>query len=177
MGAVMRFVEQRRDEPLLDAVKFRLAMRQLAAGVTIIAASDGDERSGMTATSVASISVDPPTLLVCVNRSSSFYGILRRTSAFSVNLLAAEQQHVAERFTGWGGAKGADRYSDADWLTSDGGVPVLKDALAAIDCETERLIDHHTHVIVFGAVRSVRLGARRDALAYWQGEFARISKI
>lgn len=177
MSSLMRRVEQRRDEPLLDAVKFRLAMRQLVGGVTVVAAGDGEERSGMTATSVVPVSVDPPTVLVCVNRASSFYPVLQRCAEFSVNLLSAEQQHIAERFTGAGGAKGAERYMPADWTTADSGVPLLKDALAAVDCEMERLIDYHTHAIVIGTVRSIRLGSRRDALAYWQGEYAHVTRL
>jgi flavin reductase (DIM6/NTAB) family NADH-FMN oxidoreductase RutF len=96
---------------------FRAAMRQLAGGVSVITVGAGIERSGMTATSVSALSLDPPTLIVCVNRHSSTFHLLQRYRAFGVNILRAGHEKIAERFTGRGGTNGVDRYAEGSWIT------------------------------------------------------------
>ena len=90
---------------------FKGAMRGLAGGVSVITVGQGRDITGMTVTSVTSLSVDPPTLIVSVNRSSSSWPLLRRYGAFGVNILGADQREIAERFSGTGGLKGADRFN------------------------------------------------------------------
>ena len=84
----------------------------------------------MTVTSVSSLSVDPPTLIVCINRESSSWPLVKRHGFFGVNILNADQLDVAERFTGKGGLKGAERFAGAEWITLASGVPLLVGALA-----------------------------------------------
>jgi flavin reductase (DIM6/NTAB) family NADH-FMN oxidoreductase RutF len=150
---------------------FRSAMRDLAAGVSIITVGEGEERTGMTATSLTSLSVDPPSILVCVNRSSSTWPALESHRHFGVNVLRASHQPIAERFAGKGGAKGSSRYADAEWTTLVTGAPILADALAALDCDVEETLERYSHMIVVGRVRAVRLGEDEEALTYWRGAF------
>ena len=86
---------------------FRGAMRQLTGGVSVITAGHGSDISGMTVTSVSSLSVDPPALIVSINRSASSWPLLKRYGCFGVNTLTADQIDIAERFTGKDGLKGA----------------------------------------------------------------------
>jgi flavin reductase (DIM6/NTAB) family NADH-FMN oxidoreductase RutF len=153
------------------ASAFRGAMRQLAGGVSVITVGVGAERSGMTVTSVTSLSVEPPTLIVCVNRQSSSWPLLLRHQVFGVNILRAEQRDVAIRFSGQGNLAGAARFGDEPVVTAETGAPLLANALAAIDCEAEALIDHHSHVIVIGRVKAVRLAQGQSALVYWRGQY------
>ena len=81
---------------------FRSAMRQLTGGVSVITAGRGRDISGMTVTSVSSLSVDPPALIVSVNRSASSLPLLKRYGCFGVNILTSGQIDIAERFTGNG---------------------------------------------------------------------------
>ena len=155
---------------------FRGAMRQLAGGVSVITAGRGRDISGMTVTSVSSLSVEPPTLMVSVNRASSSWPLLQRYGVFGVNILTADQLDIAERFTGKGGLKGADRFAGAEWITRASGVPLLAGALAAIDCEVEEIVERHSHAIVIGRVLELRLSARTAALAYWQGHYVAIDQ-
>jgi flavin reductase (DIM6/NTAB) family NADH-FMN oxidoreductase RutF len=104
-------------------------MRVLAGGVSVITVGRGKDITGMTVTSVSSLSVDPPTLIVSVNRESSSWPLLQRYGAFGVNILSADQLDVAERFSGKGGLKGADRFVGAQWVTRATGVPLLAGAL------------------------------------------------
>lgn len=155
---------------------FRGAMRHLAGGVSVITAGRGKEISGMTVTSVSSLSVDPPTLIVSVNRESSSFPLLKRHGCFGVNILSADQLDVAERFTGKGGLKGADRFAGARWTTLVSGVPLLLGALSAIDCEAEDIIERHSHAIVVGRVLDIQTSPRTAALAYWQGRYVTVDQ-
>ena len=119
----------------VSPVDFRGAMRHLAGGVSVITVGRGKDITGMTVTSVSSFSVDPPTLIVSINREASSWPLLRRLGFFGVNLLAADQLDVAERFAGKDGLKGADRFAGAQWTTRVSGVPLLVGALSAIDCK------------------------------------------
>ena len=156
--------------------EFRGAMRHLAGGVSVITAGRGRDISGMTVTSVSSLSVDPPALIVSVNRESSSWPLVKRYGFFGVNILTSDQIDIAERFTGKGGLKGADRFAGAGWMTRASGVPLLVDALAAIDCEVEDIVERHSHAIVIGRVLDVAVSARTAALAYWQGRYVAIDQ-
>ena len=155
---------------------FRSAMRHLAGGVSVITVGRGKDITGMTVTSVSSLSVDPPSLVVSINRASSSWPLLERHGFFGVNILTADQLDVAERFTGKGGLKGAERFAGATWTTAASGVPLLVGALAAIDCEAEDIIERHSHAIVIGRVLDLRLSSRTAALAYWQGQYVAIDQ-
>ena len=150
---------------------FRDAMRRLPAGVCVISIGEGAERTGLTATSVSSLSVDPPTMLVSVNRASSSYEALTRYRAFGVNVLAADHHAVANSFAGREGAQGAERYAAGRWLTLTSGVSVLSDAVAAFDCEVEERIERHSHAIVIGRVRGLLVPGGPSALVYWRGQY------
>jgi flavin reductase (DIM6/NTAB) family NADH-FMN oxidoreductase RutF len=153
---------------------FRAAMRQLTGGVSVITVGRGRDITGMTVTSVSSLSVDPPSLIVAINRSASSWPILKRDGFFGVNILNADQIAIAERFAGKGGIKGADRFAGAEWITRASGVPLLVGALAAIDCEVEDIIERHSHAIVIGRALDLQLSTRSAALAYWQGQYVAI---
>ena len=153
---------------------FRGAMRHLTGGVSVITAGRGREISGMTVTSVSSLSVDPPALIVSINREASSWLLLKRYGGFGVNILTSDQIDIAERFTGKDGLKGADRFAGAEWATRASGSPLLVDALAAFDCEVEDIIERHSHAIVIGRVLDVMVSARSAALAYWHGRYVAI---
>jgi flavin reductase (DIM6/NTAB) family NADH-FMN oxidoreductase RutF len=155
---------------------FRNAMRQLTGGVSVITAGRGRDISGMTVTSVSSLSVDPPALIVSINREASSWPLVKRYGFFGVSILTSDQIDIAERFTGKGGLKGADRFAGARWTTRASGVPLLVGALAAIDCEVEDVVERHSHAIVIGRVLDVAVSARTAALAYWQGRYVAIDQ-
>jgi len=173
MNSVVRAVSI---ETEVTAGDFRNAMRQLSGGVSVITAGKGKDISGMTVTSVSSLSVDPPSLIVSLNRESSSWPLVKRYGFFGVNILTSDQVDIAERFTGKGGLKGADRFAGAQWTTRASGVPLLEDALAAIDCEVEDIVERHSHAIVIGRVLDVAVSARTAALAYWQGRYVAIDQ-
>jgi flavin reductase (DIM6/NTAB) family NADH-FMN oxidoreductase RutF len=155
---------------------FRGAMRHLAGGVSVITAGRGKDIAGMTVTSVSSLSVDPPTLIVSINRGASSWPLLKRYGFFGVNILNSDQIDIAERFTGKDGLKGAGRFAGGEWTTRASGVPLLAGALAAIECEVEEIVERHSHAVLIGRVLDLQLSSRTAALAYWQGQYVAIDR-
>ncbi len=173
MNSVVRHIAFERQASSGD---FRGAMRQLTGGVSVITAGRGPDISGMTVTSVASLSVDPPALIVSINRGASSWPLLKRYGVFGVNILTSDQIEIAERFIGKDGLKGAERFAGAEWTTRASGVPLLVGALAAIDCEVEEIIERHSHAILIGRVLDLQVSTRTAALAYWQGQYVAIDR-
>ncbi len=173
MNSIVRNIGIDRD---VSSGEFRGAMRHLAGGVSVITVGRGKEIAGMTVTSVSSLSVDPPTLIVSVNRNASSWPLLERHGFFGVSILTSDQLDVAERFSGKDGLKGAARFAGARWFTRMTGVPLLTGALAAIDCEVEDIIERHSHAIVIGKVLDMQISSRSAALAYWQGQYVAIDQ-
>ncbi len=108
----------------VNLATFKAAMRRLVGSVSAITTGAGGAQTGLTITSVISLSFDPPTTLVCVNRNASAWSVIQRERHDCVNLLAPRNQHLADRFTGRDGVKGAARYEGARWrqfVTGAGG--------------------------------------------------------
>jgi flavin reductase (DIM6/NTAB) family NADH-FMN oxidoreductase RutF len=152
--------------------QLRDAMRRLTGGVSVITAGQGEHKTGLTVTTAHSLSADPPLMIISVNRNSSSYPVIRENGHFCVNILSASQQRVAERFSGFGGIKGAARYDGEDWVPLASGALALEGALANIDCEVEELIERHSHGLFLGRVVKVRVSAGTDPqLIYQHGAY------
>jgi flavin reductase (DIM6/NTAB) family NADH-FMN oxidoreductase RutF len=159
-------------DSVLSAVSFRGAMRHLAGGVSVITVGRDKDITGMTVSSVSSLAIEPPTLIVSVNRNSSSWGLLDRYGAFGINVLSAHHLSIAERFSGKDGAKGAVRFAGAQWTTGGPtGVPLLVGALVAIECAVEDVIERHSHAIVIGRVLDIDVSEAASPLLYWHGEY------
>ncbi|MGO4625002.1 flavin reductase family protein [Ensifer sp. 2YAB10] len=145
-------------------------MRNFSGGVSVITAGIGDDRTGATVTSATALSVDPPTMIVNINRTSSTWPIIQRYRHFCVNVLSREQRSVAERFSGLHGVKGVARYEGADWARLASGASALSGALAAIDCEVEEIIERHSHAIIIGRVVAITTGSG-EPIVYHNGRY------
>lgn len=156
----------------MDAPRYRALMRHQAGAVTIIAAGQVGARGGLTATAFSSLSDNPPTVLVCVQRRSGTHAVIVASKTFSVNILAHEQQDLAERFSGKSGVSGEQRFAaGAVWETLATGAPVLDGALASLDCE---LLDEHafaTHSIFIGRVVDGRFRTEGIPLLYFRNDY------
>lgn len=159
--------------PGADANNLKLALRTLGGGVSIITTGEGDGRTGATVTSATALSVDPPRMLVSLNRSSSTWPVLEKTGSFAINIVGAAHETLANQFAGLGGLKGPDRYQGAEWVKLASGAWVLKDAVAAIDCVIEEAIERHSHVIVIGKVVAIKLG-EGNSLLYQSGRYHKV---
>ena len=157
-----------------DGSVFRAAMRHLASGVCLVTHSVGGARAGMTATAVASLSLEPPTLIVCVNRTASAYAGLTPGAAFGVSVLGADHREFAERFAGRTSEEGAERFREGRWRIAPNGAPLLGDALAALACEVEETVERNTHAIVIGQVKHAAAASGGGALLYWRGVYDQV---
>lgn len=159
------------DEALISEAEFKLSMRHLAGTVSVITVGDGQDRTGLTATSVSSFSAQPPTVIVSVNRASSSWPVLQRYGCFCVNVLAADQRQVAQSFAGLDGRKGVERYSGAGWYSLTTGAAALENALTVLDCELETAFHHHSHAILIGHIRAIEIRQGIGPLLYWRGDY------
>jgi flavin reductase (DIM6/NTAB) family NADH-FMN oxidoreductase RutF len=150
---------------------FKNAMRRLAAGVTIVTAGRGDARRGLTATAVCSVSMEPPTILACVNRHGDALAAILASGTFCINLLSEADEPAALCFAGQGDRRGADKFEPFAWRELATGAPALDGALANIDCRICDTVETASHVVVFGTVEAVRIDPQRRALAYFDRRF------
>jgi flavin reductase (DIM6/NTAB) family NADH-FMN oxidoreductase RutF len=162
-------------EPTLQD-QYKSAMRHLASGVCIVTAGQGDDRRGLTATAMCSVSADPPTLLVCVNRSAEAHPIIGREGRFCVNILSVEDDGLANRFAALDGSKGAVRFADRAWTTFGAHTPALTEALISIECELENKLDVLTHGIFIGAVKAVSVNSNRSPLVYYDRKYWQLTQ-
>jgi flavin reductase (DIM6/NTAB) family NADH-FMN oxidoreductase RutF len=152
------------------------AMRGMAQSVAVIATSDeAGVRYAMAATAVTPLSMEPPSMLICINRNTSSYPILAGGAHFSVNILSAEQLDVA-RLCG-GGAKGEERFAAGDWRVADNGVPYLADAQSAILCLQQQKHGYGSHDIFIGDVFAVVTPRSINPLVYLDGAYRLIGDL
>jgi flavin reductase (DIM6/NTAB) family NADH-FMN oxidoreductase RutF len=149
--------------------QFRMAMRRLAASVTIVVARGDEGPVGMAATSVTSLTIDPPAILVCVNRATSLHALLIPGAPLSINLLSKDQQAVSVAFGG--GMPRMERFSIGDWEEADNGLPKLKDAQANLDCVVDTTLAYGTHSIVIARVIAIALNGEVAPLIYQDGGY------
>jgi len=150
---------------------FRTAMRQLAATVNIITAGEGKGRRGLTATAVCSMSITPPSMLVCVNRFGEAHKAITTAGSFCVNILADAQREIALRFAGQIGELGEDKFSPYGWTNLATGAPALDNAMANLDCEIASVSETESHSIFIGKVMAIRFGPETSPLLHYNRNF------
>lgn len=143
---------------------FRAAMRRLASTVTIVTASDENRRHGMTMTAVSSLSMDPPSMIVCVNQSTFLHDILFSGKRFCVNVLRHDQTEVSAAFSG--AATPEERFLMGEWIKHASSVDYLVNAQANILCRKVAAISFGTHTIFIGTAEEVVLNEDSKPLLY-----------
>jgi flavin reductase (DIM6/NTAB) family NADH-FMN oxidoreductase RutF len=150
----------------VEAPLFREAMSKLGAAVHVVTTEGPGGKTGFTATAVCSVSDQPPTLLVCLNRRSNSTPMLRDNCVLCVNTLRAAESTIADMFAGRTGAKAAERFSAGEWITLKTGAPVLKTAVVAFDCRVIEVKAVASHDVYFCVVEAIHSGATGPALVY-----------
>ena len=154
-----------------DAAAFRSALGRFVTGVAFVTAAPAGEPTGLIVNSLASVSLEPPLVSFCAARSSLTWSRMRRAGRFGVNVLARHHEAFAVRAT----PPEADRFADLDWDAGIGGVPLLSDALATLDCEVIAEHPAGDHWIVVGRVDDLRLSDVRDPLVFFAGAFGGVT--
>lgn len=153
----------------LTSAEFREVIGHFASGVTVITTLCDERPFGTTASAVNSLSLEPPMLLICMNRQSSTGQAISATRRFAVNILGEDQPDVAVRFAG----KGGDKFAGIRTLPGVRGEPLLHDALATLECRVTQEVTGGTHWVFLAEVE--RASARGGVpLAYFRGQFGRL---
>lgn len=153
--------------------QFRDALRHFPSGVTVVTVRAGDEIHGLTVSAFASVSPEPPLILIMIDSRHTAHAMFEREGAvFAVNILCQDQVELSNRFA-W--VKDEDRFAEGDWQEAVTGAPVLADALAWLDC---KLVGRHragTHSIYVGEVQATE-SPRADCapLVYWNRGYRRL---
>ncbi|WP_164549702.1 flavin reductase family protein [Altericroceibacterium xinjiangense] len=156
-------------ESLLET--FRDAMRHVAATVYAVTTGDGTDRYGIIATAVSSLSFEPPSLLVCVNRRASLHEPLACASTFCVNVLGLANRDVADNFVR--GGSGDERFAVGAWEEMHG-VPVLATAQSSLICRTAHCHEFGTHTIFIGELIAARHRDDAMPLVYYDRHYVDI---
>ncbi|AII11454.1 flavin reductase family protein [Rhodococcus opacus] len=154
----------------LDPADFRLALRHIPGSVAVITTSVDGETIGMTATAFSSVSVEPPQVLVCINRAARSATLISQAGKFAVNHLAGNQASVAESFA-TPALSFDERFAGATWTPSSTEVPFLNGAVVSLGCTVDQEIHSGTHAIFIGRVHELRTETG-DSLVYKNGTFS-----
>ena len=145
---------------------FRSALRKFASGVTIVTVAADDGLHGMTASAFASVSLDPPLVLVCLDKASRTLTLLRDTGTFAVNVLEAGQAEASQAFA----RPGLKPFASIPHRRGANSAPVLDDAIAVLECTTYRVFEAGDHEVVLGEVTAART-AGGEPLVYYEGAY------
>ena len=158
-------------EPTRAQSDFRAAMANLSAAVNVVTTDGPYGRAGMTVSAACSVTDSPPTLLVCVNRSSRSHSVLIGNGRLCVNVLAGEHEDLARHFAGATKVPTAERFTDARWDLTGYGVPVLRGAAAAVLGRIRARRELGSHSVLFVDVEQVSTQDDGGALVYFQRRF------
>ncbi|MDB5611057.1 MAG: FMN-binding flavin reductase domain protein [Bradyrhizobium sp.] len=143
----------------------RSAHRKFITGVTVVAGIDGDRKPyGLVVNAFMSVSLSPPTIMVCIGKTSRSHDLFLRADAFSVNILAADQADIARRFA----SAEADKFAGIGWQPGALGTPLLPDCSASFEARVSECVRASTHTIFVGAVSSAQ-SSERSPLVYMAG--------
>lgn len=156
----------------LESDDFREVIGHFATGVTVVTALDGSRPCGTTASAVCSLSLEPPMLLVCMNRASATGRAIDRCGHFTVNILSERQADVAARFARTGGD-----FEGLEIETGTRGEPRLAEALATIECRVVERAAGGTHTVFIAEADRAEARAGAAPLAYFRGRFGRLEAV
>ncbi|WP_433872965.1 flavin reductase family protein [Saccharopolyspora sp. CA-218241] len=147
--------------------ELRSALGAFASGVTVVTGIDGGEAVGFTCQAFASVSLDPPLVLFCADRSGRAWPRIRSAGRFCVNVLAERQTEVCARF----GSRRGRKYDGLEWDVSRWGTPALRDVLLHVHAEVDDVHAAGDHDVVIGRVLQVAPGAEDRPLVFYRGGF------
>ena len=174
LSEISKRVDQHSDVESVENILFKQSMRNIASPVGIVTTRQGELRHGLTATAICSVSMDPPSMLVCVNRNASAERMIAESGVFAINMLT-EQQHGIARLFSTPGLDPEGRFAEGEWHHRVTGSPILTGAVASFDCVIEQCIQWGTHNLYIGRVIATD-NLDQDILLYKDGLFRQIEK-
>lgn len=157
----------------IEPAEFRRVLAHWATGVTITTTTDAaGEPRGLTASAVASVSLEPPLVLVCVEHSADTYAALHESGIFAINFLSSEMEWVSRRFAE---SDAAAKFREVPHRTGVTGAPLLEGALAWVECRVHARHEGGDHTIFVGEVVAAGAGAG-EPLLYYRGRYGRLAR-
>jgi len=154
----------------IDARELRNVMGHFATGVTVITTKDATGKPfGLTANAFSSLSLEPPLVLICVDKTVDCYACFEESKVFAVNFLNEEQEHLSRRFA----TKGIEKFEGVTYQIGECGVPLLEGALGSLECKIANDYDGGDHTIYVGEIQCAAASGDRPLL-FFKGKYYRL---
>lgn len=158
----------------VESKDYRDAMSHYAGAVQVVTTDGAAGRRGVTLTASCSVSDNPPTVLICLQKTHEENRLFTENGVFAINTLSGSQEQLAEAFSGRIGLTQDERFELAQWDRLTTGAPALVGALAVFDCRVTSVQDHSTHYVLFGEVAALRASTDEEALIYLNRRYHRL---
>ena len=157
----------RDSERMITKDEFRSALGRFASGVTIVTTKDNDGKlHGLTVSAFCSVSMNPPLILICIQKSTPSHFAFEESKAFVVNVLSEHQQNISNHFA----AYHEDKFAGVNYKSGVLDLPVLEDCLVNLECRLKHAYDGGDHTIFVGEIENVIL-KEGNPLVYWKGNY------
>ena len=153
---------------MINNIEFRNAMGHFATGVTVVTVSNGQGGiGGLTANAFSSLSLDPPLVLICVDKLSQARVLIENEKAFTIHFLGDDQEETAISFA----QHGPNKAYGVIWEVSERGIPRLTEYMVALECQLESEFEGGDHIIIIGRVLDIFIHkTKRPPLTYYKGQ-------
>lgn len=155
----------------INSDEFRAALSRFPSGVTVVTTRDGENRfHGITVSAFCSLSLEPPRVLICVEKTTGSHIALGASQAFVVNILSSEQREISERFA----SQIDNKFEALEFETGIDGIPLLLGCLASLECRVTNAYDGGDHSIFVGEIEKATINDG-DPILYFRGDYRAIS--
>lgn len=156
---------------MINKDEFRAALGRFASGVTVITTKDADGHlHGITVSAFCSVSLEPPLILICIDKNTGSHFALTETDSFVVNILRDDQQYISDRFASYL----PDKFEAVKYRSGIDDLPVLEDALANLECRLVNSHDNGDHTIFVGQIEHTTINDG-EPLVYWHGNYRNLA--
>ena len=161
---------------MIQATDFKNAMSLLTSAVNVVTTAGMSGRYGFTASAVCSVTDTPPTLLVCMNKSSRSHEHFIENKILTVNVLGAEHEQISNVFAS-SRCSSDERFKQGNWMTLETGAPVLEEALVSFDCEIDQIQEVGTHSIFICRVAAIQKSEQDQSLVYFNRAYHQVGQV
>jgi 3-hydroxy-9,10-secoandrosta-1,3,5(10)-triene-9,17-dione monooxygenase reductase component len=154
---------------VIEPARLRSIMGRFCTGLAVVTGCESDQPYGLLVQSLTSVSLDPPLVLFCPQKTSTSWPRIRATGGFGVNILSAAQHDLCTTFA----TSGADKFRDVEWRPHASGAPVIAGHLAFLGCRIHDVHEAGDHQIVVGSVEDMATSEVDDPLLFYRGRFGR----
>jgi 3-hydroxy-9,10-secoandrosta-1,3,5(10)-triene-9,17-dione monooxygenase reductase component len=161
----------------VPSADYRTAMGHFATGVTVVTTLDGDRPQGITVNALASVSLEPPLVMVALDRKRFIVPAIEAARRYAVNVLAEDQQWLSDCFAGANVTPGREAFCGAAWRPGETGLPILEGSIASLECEVVDVVAVGDHRLYIGRVEACAEGeASAPPLLYHRRRYLRIER-